>query len=770
MFKRVGSFLLILVLVCLCTSALAAPDDVLLFTQDESTTRNPSVQEVIPIGDTLYMLLRVYEEADSTWVYQMFRYTQGQGDKAEMICDNIFYTRSYPDLETAQASQQEGMSPEEGFGYLFGDGEKLYGFNTLTGSMAVLTFADGAMHREEVCTVDMQALLIAEDDYSYMVDMTSPVLTDGHLYFTFTDWRESEPAYSLFDINLTDGSVRTHALECQLNDLTVYKDGALLGYTSSRMDRDTGKRLPPCLVTVDPDDGTLTPVQDLPEDQRMDKMVYDPAADTLYYSSPSILWSMPALGQPQKVAYTNQGYARGLVLLKSGYAIVWSSSGLEIRNLDPAYLPTKTLTIVNTMRDTAALQFARENPDVPLIYPQDFYSLETLSQTMISGDTTIDLVSLDMEDGFDSMMEKGYCADLSSSQVLMDFAQSLYPAIQQEVMKDGKLYGIPVSISSGVLCYNMDKLEEVGLTQEDVPTNLVDLCAFITRWNNEWMDDENKANVMPICTLSSNRQVVFDMMLNGYIDYYDATGQTLDFDTPLFNELLTALDNMCADNLDRPAVMTDMEYDQFYQLYSGLFVEDSLINAVSTSNHYLLGPLALSEDMDYKIGARMTVMFINPRCENLPEALELLECYVQHITPYFRIPFSPNEDDPYPNNDYEQTIKRYEESLADLQARLEDVDPAQKRYVEDSIAYYQQLLADKEELRWYISPETIARYRELIGDHVYIRHSNVLYSAGDDTYAQLQSLHNRYIQNQITREQYIKELNQKAQMIVLEDQ
>ena len=46
----------------------------------------------------------------------------------------------------------------------------------------------------------------------------------------------------------------------------------------------------------------------------------------------------------------------------------------------------------------------------------------------------------------------------------------------------------------------------------------------------------------------------------------------------------------------------------------------------------------------------------------------------------------------------------------------------------------------------------------------------MLYSAGDDTYAQLQSLHNRYIQNQITREQYIKELNQKARMIVLEDQ
>ena len=311
MFKHVGIFLLIFILVCLCTYALAAPDDVLLFTRDETATRNPTVEAAVPVGDTLYMLLRMYEEADSAWVYRMFRYTLGQDAEAEMICDNIFYTRSYPNLGSAIASQQEGMSPEEGFGYLFGDGEKLYGFNNLTGSMAALTFADGAMHREEVCTVDTQALLIAEDDYSYMVDIMSPVLMDGHLYFAFTDWRTAEPAYSLFDINLADGSVRTQALERQLNDLTVYKDGTLLGYAPSRMDRDTGKRLPSCLVAVHPADGTLTPVQDLSDDLRLDRMVYDPAADTLYYSSPSILWAMPALGQPQQVAYTNQGYASG---------------------------------------------------------------------------------------------------------------------------------------------------------------------------------------------------------------------------------------------------------------------------------------------------------------------------------------------------------------------------------------------------------------------------------------------------------------------------
>ena len=45
-----------------------------------------------------------------------------------------------------------------------------------------------------------------------------------------------------------------------------------------------------------------------------------------------------------------------------------------------------------------------------------------------------------------------------------------------------------------------------------------------------------------------------------------------------------------------------------------------------------------------------------------------------------------------------------------------------------------------------------------------------LYSAGNDTSTQLRSLHERYVQKQITKDQYIKELNQKARMIVLENQ
>lgn len=143
----------------------------------------------MPVGDAALYPAREYDAGTSVWTYQIYRFVQGQDTEPEKVCANICYTRSYPTLESARAGLPEDVNPEDGFGYLFGDGKNLYGFNTLTGSMAKLTFDGGVMQHQEVCTVDIEALMIRESDYAYMMDMVSPVIMDGELYFIFTDWR-----------------------------------------------------------------------------------------------------------------------------------------------------------------------------------------------------------------------------------------------------------------------------------------------------------------------------------------------------------------------------------------------------------------------------------------------------------------------------------------------------------------------------------------------------------------------------------------------------
>ena len=770
MMKRMIALLLVLVMTLCAAAAWAAPGDTTLFARDYDVNNSPSVTTAVAVGDTLYMLVNQFDEELSDNIFSLYRYTQGQSSEPELLANKLCYTRWYSTMEDAKAAQANiGADPETGFGYLFSDGEKLYGFNTLNGEIASLTFADGAMSREVVCTVATNDLYIQEEDYSYMVDINGLCCMNGHVYFASSDWRGREPQYFLYDINLDGGAVTKLPLTQRINSTLPYKDGLLLSYVSSSWDENTNQEIPAQLVTVNPADGATVSVKEMADTAYIYSLAYDAAKDTVYYFTESTLWGMTGMGTPFKAAYANQSYVDSMTIFSSGYAALWSSDGLEIHNLDPAYLPTKTLTLIGSWRDAAARKFTQENPDIPLIFSEQYYGMAQLGQAMVSGDTAIDVIRTSVANGFDNLLEKGYCADLSSSQKLMDYVNSLYPALRDEVMKDGKLYAIPVTLYGSTLSYMPSKLEEIGLTEEDMPTTFVELCEFITRWNNEWIDDESKTNVMPFCTTMSNRSVVFDLMLKAYLDYYDAKGEPLTFDTPEFNAMLTALDSMDASNLDMPANMSDQEYDEYYQLYSGVFVDRGLLS--TAEGEYATVPLKLSigEDKDFTAGVTMEILFVNPRCANLPEAIKLLECYVDTLDNSYKILMCPDCNDPVENQYYQDTLKNFQDSLAELQEQLKTADDAEKRDLEDAIKYYEDSLNNKESFRWDYSAQTIAQYRE-IGDHVFARHANILYSAGDDTSTQLRSLHERYVQKQITRDQYIKELNQKARMIVLENQ
>lgn len=770
MMKRMIALLLVLVMTLCAAAAWAAPGDTTLFARDYDANNSPSVTTAVAVGDTLYMLVNQFDEELSDNIFSLYRYTQGQSSEPELLANKLCYTRWYSAMEDAKAAQANiGADPETGFGYLFSDGEKLYGFNTLNGEIASLTFADGAMSREVVCTVATNDLYIQEEDYSYMVDINGLCCMNGHVYFASSDWRGREPQYFLYDINLDGGAVTKLPLTQRINSTIPYKDGLLLSYVSSSWDENTNQEIPAQLVTVNPADGATVSVKEMADTAYIYTLAYDAAKDTVYYFTESTLWGMTGMGTPFKAAYANQSYVDSMTIFSSGYAALCSSDGLEIHNLDPAYLPTKTLTLIGSWRDAAARKFTQENPDIPLIFSEQYYGMAQLGQAMVSGDTTIDVIRTSVANGFDNLLEKGYCADLSSSQKLMDYVNSLYPALRDEVMKDGKLYAIPVSVYGSTLSYMPSKLEEIGLTEEDMPTTFVELCEFITRWNNEWIDDESKTNVMPFCTTMSNRSVVFDLMLKAYLDYYDAKGEPLTFDTPEFNAMLTALDSMDASSLDMPANMSDQEYDEYYQLYSGVFVDRGLLS--TAEGEYATVPLKLSigEDKDFTVGVTMEILFVNPRCANLPEAIKLLECYVDTLDNSYKILMCPDCNDPVENQYYQDTLKNFQDSLAELQEQLKTADDAEKRDLEDAIKYYEDSLNNKESFRWDYSAQTIAQYRE-IGDHVFARHANILYSAGDDTSTQLRSLHERYVQKQITRDQYIKELNQKARMIVLENQ
>ena len=89
------------------------------------------------------------------------------------------------------------------------------------------------------------------------------------------------------------------------------------------------------------------------------------------------------------------------------------------------------------------------------------------------------------------------------------------------------------------------------------------------------------------------------------------------------------------------------------------------------------------------------------------------------------------------------------------------------RIYQDDITYLEELLAHKEQYAWELSPAAVQLYHDKIGTHLIPRGENPIYASNDDS---LSSLNERYLQKQLPRDQYIKELSQKIRMIVLENQ
>lgn len=60
-------------------------------------------------------------------------------------------------------------------------------------------------------------------------------------------------------------------------------------------------------------------------------------------------------------------------------------------------------------------------------------------------------------------MQKGYCADLTDDEALMKAAKSMYPQFGEILMKDGRLYGLPVDANAYTYSVNMNAWEALGL-------------------------------------------------------------------------------------------------------------------------------------------------------------------------------------------------------------------------------------------------------------------------------------------------------------------
>lgn len=763
MMKKITALLCLLCTVCLLTGALAAPGDALLLTDDQKEELgidDYSSPTLALVGDTLYALCGAYLCA---WQPDM--------EAPEIVASNVV-TDYYSTYEDAQADL--GDDAQYIISMLISDGETLYGFNTLNGMLLPISIADGSVNYGTPIALDWSEVNDMLDDSGY-VDIICAYFS-GDAFYTLVRDNDDYENPILIAYSIETGEAATVDVE-HVQSIAPYADGKLLlelyDYETA-YDSETDEVANPTVAIYDPADGSVTEAGTFGSTDPSG-LVYDADNDTLYYTTTSMLMAMPSLGEPTQVAYMPVDYTSDspACILPGGLYAIYTWNGLIVRNTDPSYLPEISLTVYGGYIDDAANAFMTQYPNVPLVFDNNTYydSASSLAQAMVSGDDSCDVYYLDISyQGLSTLMDKGYCLDLSTFESLTGELSQLYPFIQSAISKDGVFYAVPSYIYSNGFGIYTAAWEDEELTDR-IPTSFMGLIDFFQWWLDEGMDEYPDLQLMDYAY--DYRDMLFDMALELYVYQYQAEGEDLTLDTPLFREMLAAIDALDTDALnDTIPDEDDNDYDISYsdQISTYLFTSCAeWLTAYSYEEYTQPLLLPIEDGGSVYIPAQLTCAFINPNTDNPEMAAAYLQCVLDDMGDVQHVMMFPDDNDPIPNEYYEENLAAFENVLATAQASLETADPEDVKDIQSSIEFYQDYINNKESYRWNASAESIANYRTM-AESAFVSTPSVFSYSGSDAYSEISTLIDRYNDGQITSDQFVTQAEQKIRMIQLEGQ
>lgn len=743
------------------TQALAAPGDATFFTEAqrrEMGLSNYNRPIIAGIDGTLYILFGG----------SIYTYKAGQESPQQLVSGleaDRFSTYT-------EAQSRLGEKADMLIYRLLSAGDTMYGLNTLNGKLFPLTFADGKVSYGTPVQLDWEGMETKDGDYSYIKDVVKAVIADGKIYMLIRDYTQNEYYPALVCYDLKSGTKQAFNVPF-IQDFTPYRDGKLLVKIydmEHAYDESKQEMRKPSLGIFDPTAGTATETG-LFNNQEVSGLIYQMESDTLYYMAPNKIYAMKALSEPVQVAYLPMDYGEEstTVLLDGGLYAISSWNGTFVRNTDPAYIPTGSLSVYSGYTDQATMAFSAKYPDMPVTFNQNVYfeSSQAMAQAMVSGDSAFDVYRFGISyQDFANLLEKGYCSDLSASPVLTEQITKMYPFLKDAVTKDGKFYALPLELNSYGLSYSPTNWKEAGL-EKRMPKTFLELIDFMNWWAQEGKDAYPEYMLME--GVSDYRATMLDMAFNLYMQYCQAQEENLTFDTPLFRKLMAAVESLNVGDLDVP--LDEGESDEV--LYNGksllMNYYDWLDPQSMNSDYSRPLPLPLEEGMPVHIPAYIQVMFINPNSKNMDMALRYLEANLEFMERYRHIMLFPDDNEPVVRPDYDSWIALIEKELENAKKQLDSAKPEQKKDMEGMVKSYEDLLAKKDKYYWQVSKENIAAYRELAA-LCYAATPNMLDYRPKEGESEIRALIARYQQKQIPLDQFIAEADKKIRMIMLERQ
>ena len=780
--KLISAALATATLLCAALPALAAPGDATVFRDDYSGSSEISLSSMAYYNGHIYIFS--YDNR-----YGLWNDAEGKLDLYEL--NNTLFTGSgdteSEDLdegETRYTNFNGAISGDDGIYFLFAtsktieeDGSYDSQFETMELYKAEVA-EDGTLSLpEDAEPVEMEwdDMVDEYDNSSYPNGLSNPQIRGGKLVgSTYLD--SGDRAIAVLDVE--DGSCTLIDLqpddECYLNSWCFYQDGSVLlnygHYTEETsesvlhtLNLETEEEAPLCTVTG----------------KSIYSMVYDEAKDTLYFACNGELCRMKGADastiESISALAVNNGDGQPTFLTDDGRYLTGDYQTVVLRGTDPSQRAEISLTVYssyNSYVQNAAYTFGNTHSNVEVVMATSY---EDVVQAMMNQSDAVDIYVLSVSDpGYAALLERGYLADLSSSDKITNFVNSVYPGLQDVLIRDGKVVALPVELYTSCMSYSPKAAEALGVTE--LPTSWLELFRFLAEDAPALLESHEGYNILPTYnTAEDMRNQLFTQMFQDYMLYLEKEDVEFAFDTDLMHSLLDAFEKI---DFTKLGLMEDYDDDDSVSYSSDddktLFstwgtVDCQMYNMTSTSTLPLM--LSLGTEDSPRLRAEMSVAFVNPYSKNQEAAIEYLETTVDGMEQTFIIDLCPDQNEPVLNAYYEQNIqsmKEYKDSLEQQIAECTDED--EKAALQEQLESQQQYIDEYTKNNAYdASEESIAKYREY-GDKLraaeYFGVDIYSDSDKDSMYSQM----TQYLQGAIDANTMLQKLDKTVKMMILEKQ
>jgi hypothetical protein len=685
----------------------------------------------------------------------IYRWTPGPG-APEMLTD-LSLIQGFGLSPTPPKSTVERELWEQGMSYLFTDGETLYGLHPYTGQVFVLQ--DEIM--APFARIPQDQFFYTDQENLLPKEIKSLVFANGKLYLMLKSFTAKQgDSRELFSWDLHSGAMQL-----------LNAPGAQAVFPGSRGG---------LLVRVSPDKEQSQNQADQPRptlwlyepaSQAYTQMVWDETVSsaagsvwreedgTLYFldDGGKVVKALPG-GKTQVKAYLPISFADAesqAFLLKNGAYVYIKAGSLFVRDISQnGEKQVKTVHVAGYMDPTITIAFSAKHPDISLILDSDVTDFLSIQQSMVSGNSDIDLYIVNSADAYQDIREKGYAAPMNGNALLLDQAKQFYPVLRDALFAGDKLLAFPLNLLPDTWTVNRTVWDRLGLGE--YPLTFESFFKAVETWDEKYAMDN------PDYMLLESHEGFLGfaaLIVKQYLLQHETEEAPVSFNDPAFRSAAqAALDHR--ESLDNqlegpnPIIMT-------YSQYLGVGYNDS-DEVVS------IPPPALTENSPRMVKASMDLFVLNPLSKNQQSALDFVAFYAGQMSPTTQYALNETLNTPLRRTGFESSQRELKDRIAQLEVLLDKASPEEKSNVQALIDEAKKRYDLREKEDWLITKESIDIYRNLAKNLTVPLHSIFANDRGSQGDEAIEQVIRRFAGGQLTVDQFISELDSKALMMFRE--